>query len=115
MSISPKVRRNTTPLGGRLTDSRLGKRWTQHQLARAVPTSQAVIQRIETGRCLHPRIIAELATAVGVNPAWLMYGVEPIEDLRADAVELARAWSRLLEPDRAATREMILNSSIDAA
>ena len=35
----------TTTLGGRLTYSRVEKGWTQHQLAAAVGTSQAVIQR----------------------------------------------------------------------
>ena len=33
---------------------------TQHELAAHVGTSQAVIQRIETGKCRHPRIIEEL-------------------------------------------------------
>ena len=98
----------TTTLGGRLTYSRIEKGWTQHQLAAAVGTSQAVIQRIEAGKCNHPRILSELAEALEVSPAWLMFGVKVIEDLEQEAIETARAWSQLMEPQRSALKEMIL-------
>ena len=98
----------TTTLGGRLTYSRIEKSWTQHQLAATVGTSQAVIQRIEAGKCSHPRILSELASALDVSPAWLMFGVNVIEDLEQEAIETARAWSRLTEPQRTALKEMIL-------
>ncbi len=98
----------TTTLGGRLTSSRVEKGWTQHQLAAAVGTSQAVIQRIEAGKCNHPRILSELAEALEVSPAWLMFGVRVIEGLEQEAIETARAWSRLMEPQRTALKEMIL-------
>ncbi|MDX1433115.1 MAG: helix-turn-helix transcriptional regulator [Gammaproteobacteria bacterium] len=98
----------TATLGGRLTASRIDKGLTQHQLADAVGTSQAVIQRIEAGKCSHPRILNELAAALGVSPAWLMYGVNVIEDLELEAIETARAWSRLMEPQRTALKEMIM-------
>ena len=98
----------TTTLGGRLTYSRVEKGWTQHQLAAAVGTSQAVIQRIEAGKCNHPRILSELAEALEVSPAWLMFGVHVIEGLEQEAIETARAWSRLMEPQRTALKEMIL-------
>ncbi len=98
----------TTTLGGRLTYSRVEKGWTQHQLAAAVGTSQAVIQRIEAGKCNHPRILTELAEALEVSPAWLMFGVHVIEGLEQEAIETARAWSRLMEPQRTALKEMIL-------
>lgn len=99
---------DTSTLGGRLTASRIGKGLTQHQLADAVGTSQAVIQRIEAGKCSHPRILNELAAALDVSPAWLMYGVNVIEDLELEAIETARAWSRLTEPQRTALKEMIM-------
>jgi transcriptional regulator with XRE-family HTH domain len=98
----------TTTLGGRLTHSRVEKGWTQHQLAAAVGTSQAVIQRIEAGKCNHPRILSELAESLEVSPAWLMFGVNVIEDLEQEAIETARAWSQLMEPQRTALKEMIL-------
>ncbi len=99
----------TTTLGGRLTFSRIEKGWTQHQLAAAVGTSQAVIQRIEAGKCNHPRILSELAEALDVSPAWLMFGVKVIEGLEQEAIETARAWSRLTDPQRSALKQMILN------
>jgi transcriptional regulator with XRE-family HTH domain len=98
----------TATLGGRLTFSRVEKGWTQHQLAAAVGTSQAVIQRIEAGKCNHPRILTELAEALDVSPAWLMFGVEVIDDLEQEAIETAKAWSRLMEPQRTALKEMII-------
>ena len=98
----------TATLGGRLTASRIEKGLTQHQLADTVGTSQAVIQRIEAGKCSHPRILNELAAALDVSPAWLMYGVNVIEDLELEAIETARAWSRLTEPQRTALKEMIM-------
>jgi len=103
-----KEGRGSETLGGRLTKCRLKKGWTQHQLAAVVGTSQAVVQRIETGKCKHPRIIDELGEALDVSAAWLMYGVSVIDGLEEEAIETARAWSRLDEPHRSALREMIL-------
>lgn len=100
-------------LGGRLTRSRLKQGWTQHQLAAVVGTSQAVVQRIETGKCRHPRNIHALAEALEVSPAWLMYGVEAIDGLEDEAIETAKAWSKLMEPQRTALKEMILKISAE--
>ena len=111
--LSKKGRGHET-LGGRLTRSRLKKDWTQHQLAEKVGTSQAVVQRIETGKCRHPRIIQELASALEVSPAWLMYGACAVDGLEQEAIETARAWSRLMEPHRSALKEMILRFAADA-
>ncbi len=109
-----KEGRSSETLGGRLTTSRLNKGWTQHQLAAVVGTSQAVVQRIETGKCKHPRIIHELADALDASAAWLMYGVSVIDGLEDEAVETARAWSKLGEPHRSALREMILRVAAES-
>ena len=109
-----KEGRGSDTLGARLTDCRVAKGWTQHQLAAQVGTSQAVVQRIETGKCKHPRIIHELAAALDVSPAWLMYGVNVIDGLEEEAIETARAWSKLSEPHRSALREMILAVAAEA-
>ena len=37
-----------------------------------------------------------------------MYGVNVIDGLEEEAIETARAWSKLGEPHRSALREMIL-------
>ena len=95
-------------IGVRLRTTRRDKGFTQDQLAKEAGTNQAVIQKIENGKSLRPRILEELARALDVKPAWLMFGVEEAGELSEDAIELARAWARLKEPHRSAMREAIL-------
>jgi transcriptional regulator with XRE-family HTH domain len=47
---------------------------TQDGLAKEAGTNQAVIQKIENGKSLRPRLIMEIAEALNVNPAWLQFG-----------------------------------------
>jgi transcriptional regulator with XRE-family HTH domain len=108
MTESPHRQADLSTLGGRLRRRRLELGWTQVRLAEAVGTSQAVVQKIENGKSLRPRILEELAGALAVSPAWLMFGVEEAGGLSEEALELARAWSRLEEPHRTAMREAIL-------
>ena len=44
-------------------------------------TNQGVIQKIENGKVWNPPVVAELASALGVNPAWLQWG-EPFAEMR---------------------------------
>ena len=104
----PRERVDSDSLGARLTRTRIRKGWTQHELARNVGTSQAVVQRIETGKCRHPRNIDRLAIVLEVSPAWLMYGAEVMDGLDQEAIETAKAWANLTEPHRSALKEMIL-------
>ena len=62
---------DVTTLAGRLRASREKLGLTQEQLAEEADTSQAVIQKIETGKSLYPQIIENLASTLGVRPAWL--------------------------------------------
>ena len=101
-------REDLESLGGRLRRRRKELGWTQMYLAEQVGTSQAVIQKIENGKSLRPRILEQIADALVVKPAWLMFGVSEVEDLDEEAVELARAWSRLSEPHRSAMKDAIL-------
>ena len=80
-----------TTLGGRLRMRRKELGWTQTELANMVGTSQAVIQKIENGKSLRPRILEEIAEALGVRPSWLMFGVQEVGGLEPEALELARA------------------------
>ena len=102
-------------LGGRLRMRRKELGWTQTELATAVGTSQAVIQKIENGKSLRPRILEEIAEALGVRPSWLMFGVQEVGGLDPEALDVARAWSRLQEPHRSALREAILKIGADSA
>lgn len=95
-------------LGGRLRKRRRDLGWTQVYLAEQVGTSQAVIQKIENGKSLRPRILGQIAAALDVHPAWLMFGVVEVGGLSSAAVDLARAWDRLEEPQRSAMKEAIM-------
>ena len=89
---------DVSTLGGRLRKRRRELGWTQMYLAERVGTSQAVIQKIENGKSLRPRILEEIAEALSVRPSWLMFGVQEVGGLEPEALELARAWSKLQEP-----------------
>ncbi len=112
MSARTGDRESESGLGARLRKRRKELGWTQTELAEKVGTSQAVIQKIENGKSLRPRILEELAAALGVKPAWLMFGVEEAGELSDEAIELARAWARLKEPHRTAMREAILRIGV---
>ena len=64
-------REHDTGLGARMRSRRKDLGWTQTELADKVGTSQAVIQKIENGKSLRPRILEELARALDVKPAWV--------------------------------------------
>ena len=99
--MSNKLDQNSPrTLGQRLRFSRQEKHWTQEQLARQAGTNQAVIQKIENGKSLRPRKIDDIASVLGVSPAWLMFGDKSENSLSADAIAVAQEWSRLPEPQR---------------
>ena len=108
MSKRSRNNDNLSSLGGRLRVRRRELGWTQMYLAEQVGTSQAVIQKIENGKSLRPRILEQIAGALGVRPAWLMFGVEEVGELNEEAIELARAWAKLNEPHRSAMKDAIL-------
>ncbi len=94
-------------LADRLRRARKQRGWSQEYLASQADTSQAVIQKIENGKSLRPRNIERIAEALDVRPAWLMFGVNEVEDLDEESVQVARAWARLKEPERSAMKETI--------
>ena len=70
-------------IGTRLREARIAKGITQEQLAKIAETNQAVIQKIENGKSLQPRMVDRLALALGVNPAWIQWG-EPFANMRVE-------------------------------
>ena len=106
--VRRKKHHDVSTLGGRLREQRKQMGWTQMYLAEKVGTSQAVIQKIENGKSLRPRILEQIADSLGVRPAWLQFGVEEVGELNEEAIELARAWSKLDEPHRSAMKDAIL-------
>ena len=88
------------------------KGWTQEQLAALAGTNQAVIQKIENGRSLRPRRINEIAAALDVSPAWLMFGDTPKEPevaLDDEARSIGATWAQLPEPFRSRIRAEIMH------
>ncbi|MFT5176346.1 MAG: transcriptional regulator with XRE-family HTH domain, partial [Gammaproteobacteria bacterium] len=92
LNMMPKSESSATPqllplqesLADRLRRARKQKGWSQEFLAQRAETSQAVIQKIENGKSLRPRNIEHIANALSVRPAWLMFGVNEVEDLDED-------------------------------
>ena len=95
-------------LADRLRIKRKEVGWTQEQLAQKVGSSQAVIQKIENGKSLRPRKIDKIAEVLGTTPAWLMFGDDGNGALGHEAIEVAKAWSKLSEPHRSAHKRAIL-------
>ena len=107
VTSAPQLVPSQETLADRLRRARKQKGWSQEFLAQRADTSQAVIQKIENGKSLRPRNIEHIAEALDVRPAWLMFGVNEVEDLDEEAVQVARAWTRLKEPERSAMKETI--------
>ncbi|MEJ1296368.1 MAG: helix-turn-helix transcriptional regulator [Candidatus Sedimenticola sp. (ex Thyasira tokunagai)] len=68
------IRAAEAGIGTRLRQLRTEAGLTQVQLAVRAGTNQAVIQKIENGVSLRPRVLADLAYTLQVNPAWLQFG-----------------------------------------
>lgn len=95
-------------LAARLRYARERKGLTQEELARAVGTSQQVINHIEIGKTKKPRKIERIAQVLDVSPAWLQFGIEELDALDKDAVMLALSWMTLDEPHKSAMKNAIL-------
>lgn len=111
MALIDVTRKSLDTLGERLRFRRKEIGWTQEYLAEQVGTSQAVIQKIENGKSLRPRKIDSIAQALNVSPAWLMFGERSMDLSDAEAMEVARAWSRLQEPYRSHLKNEILQKA----
>lgn len=61
-------------LAYRVKQKRIEKSLSQVQLARMVGMRQQSLQAIESGETKRPRHLVELATVLGCEPAWLLYG-----------------------------------------
>ena len=76
-------------IANRLREARISKGLTQDKLSKLVGTNQAFIHKIENGEVWHPSVIAELAVALDVNPAWLQWG-EPFSPMQIDYCQIDR-------------------------
>jgi transcriptional regulator with XRE-family HTH domain len=100
-------------LGTRLKHRRKELGWTQEKLAEKAKTTQATIQKIENSKSFRPRNLQRLASALGVSPAWLAFGVETLAELDPEVLAVAQAWAELPEPARSEIKEAILRALYD--
>lgn len=74
MVLKDALREAERRIGERLRETRQSFGLTQHELAVTAGTNQAVIQKIENGHSIRPRILIDLGIVLEVNPAWLQFG-----------------------------------------
>lgn len=74
MVLRDALREAESGIGERIRETRQSFGLTQHQLAVKAGTNQAVVQKIENGHSIRPRILIDLGIALEVNPAWLQFG-----------------------------------------
>lgn len=85
--------------GTRLAKIRSDAKVTQSALAKAMGVSQSAISQIEAGeRTPSYEMIRQIASALGVSPAYLM-GAE-VEKLSAEETALFRQYRSLSDPAR---------------
>lgn len=61
-------------LAQRVKQKRVEMSLSQAKLARMVGMKQQSLQAIEAGETKRPRLLIELATALGCEPTWLLHG-----------------------------------------
>ncbi len=74
-------------LGQRLEDARRRRVMTQAELAKAAGVALITVTRLENSGdnpSPRPATVRRLAGALGIDPAWLLFG-EGVEDLKAAA------------------------------
>ena len=70
-------------IGTRLREARKAKGITQAELAESTGTIPAAIEKLENSEVLSPYMIVEMATVLGVTPAWLLWG-NPFAPMQID-------------------------------
>ena len=65
---------NAIEIGTRIREAREARGVSQDKLAGFVGTIPSVIEKLENGEVLFPLMVVEMATVLGVTPAWLMWG-----------------------------------------
>lgn len=74
-------------IGTRIREAREARGVSQDKLAEFVGTIPGVIEKLENGEVLLPLMVVEMATVLGVTPAWLMWG-EPFAPMRVDYCQI---------------------------
>lgn len=91
----------------RLRSARNAKGLSPKQLAELAGVSYDTIRKIEDGTIKKPREIAAIAKPLDVTPAWLQFGIEQIDELDEDSIELALLYKQLPESQKLAIKTTI--------
>ena len=77
-------------IGARVRDARIARGLSQDKLAEFADTIPGVIEKLENGEVLLPLIVVEMATVLGVTPAWLLWG-DPYAPMRVDYCQVVES------------------------
>ncbi len=75
-------------IGIRLREARKARGLSKDKLAEFANTIPSVIEKLENDEVHFPLIVVEMATVLGVTPAWLMWG-GPYAPTRVDYCQVA--------------------------
>lgn len=114
--MNPKKKSRTpdgqlSSLAARFRYARKLKGLTQREVANMSGVDQQVVSQVETGEIKRPKEIQALAQAVGQSPGWLQFGIERLDNLDVEAVDVALAWQILPEPLKEALKTAILEAA----
>lgn len=80
---------------------------TQEQLGDRLGLSRDFVSKIENGITQRPRNIKELGIALNVSPIWLAFGVQGLEHLSPDALDVAMLFDVLDDDKKRIVRAML--------
>lgn len=100
-----------TGLAARLKSARKAKGFTKKQLAELAGVSYDTIRKIEDKTIKNPREIAKIAEPLDVSPAWLQFGIDQLDELDSDSIELALLYKALPAEQKAAFKSAIAELS----
>ena len=77
-------------IGARLREARKARGLSQAKLAEFAETIPVAIEKLENSEVLSPCVVVEMATVLGVTPAWLLWG-NPYAPMRVDYCQVAES------------------------
>jgi len=90
----------------RLKWARKQKGWTQMDLAKQANVTRDVVVNTETGRSERPRQAQQLADALDIPAAWLLFG-KSVESLSNDGIQIAQDWENLPDHIKSAIKTLV--------
>jgi transcriptional regulator with XRE-family HTH domain len=85
----------------RVKEARTGRGLTLREVGRRTGSSEGAIRAIEAGTMPTLDTVEQLAKALAVSPAWLAYGIGPMEMPRQSVRQLAHSQNKVQLRERA--------------